>query len=79
MFGHLHDFILASEDNTVTRYSEELAYDHEDTKDREGGEHKPEGPAQVQLQSADISLSGLLAWLTGQVVYRESDKYHFFR
>ena len=66
VFDHLHDFILASEDTTVTGYNEELAYDHEDTEDRDGGELKPEGPSQVQFQSADISPSGLLGWLTGQ-------------
>lgn len=65
VFDYLHDFILASEDITVTGYSEELVYDHEDNEDREGGEHKPEGPSQVQLQSADISPAGLLGWLTG--------------
>ena len=65
VFDHLHDFILTTEDTTVTRYTEELPYDHEDTEDVAGGEHKPEG-SQVQFQSADISPAGILGWLTGQ-------------
>ena len=57
VFDHLHDFILTSEDTAVTGYTEELAYDHEDTQDVAGGEHKPEEGPQVQFQSADISNS----------------------
>ena len=66
MFDHLHDFILTTEDTTVTGYTEELAYDHEDTEDVAGGDHKPEEGSQVQFQSADISPSGPLGWWTGQ-------------
>lgn len=65
VFDHLHDFILYSQDTTVTGYTEELAYDHEDTEDW-CGEQKPEELSQVHFQCVDISPSGLLGWLTGQ-------------
>ena len=64
VFDHLHDFILAAEDTTVTGYTEELANEHDDTEDVVGGEHKLEESPEVQ--SADISPSGVLGWLTGQ-------------
>ena len=64
VFDHLHDFILAAEDTTVTGYTEELPYDHDDTEDVAGGEHKQEGSPEIK--SADISSPGVLGWLTGQ-------------
>ena len=64
LFDYLQDFVIRIEDSTVTGYTEELAYGHDDTEDQQGGGSKTEGVSKVQC--ADISPSGLLGWLTGQ-------------
>lgn len=47
VFDHLHDFILTTEDTTVTGYTEELAYDHEDTEDVANQKKVPESSSSL--------------------------------